>query len=218
MGLFGKKRKKGIGGAVVSAYKKAVREVERQSKAEARMATMIPKRFVGVPVGDGASFPLGVLGLLPVTTSYSGGKEAVCYAFDADSALPVVQCIGEVNALLDSASQLSGHEFGVIDEIQCAVPSQGWGFCRAEYAPFTKSGNASKTPMKLYLETSTDMCSPGSYSGWVKYDKSGLIKQVEVTEWILPNLAYKMKATRAKGSLAVRLVSQCGIEEPLYKA
>lgn len=218
MGLFKKRRKKGIVGTVATAYKKAVREAEKQAKADARLAAKGPRRSVGDQVSVGAAFPLGVFGLLPVTTTYAGGKEVVCYAFTSQTVHAIVECAEELNSLMDAASELSGHEFGSIETVQCTITPQGWGFCRVEYSPFTKTGSENKTPVKLYVETSEVTCDPGSYSGWVKYDEDGLAKQVEVTEWVSPSTAYKMKASRVKGKVVIKLVTQCGIEEPLYKA
>lgn len=129
-------------------------------------------------------FPFGVLGLVPVVTSRRGGGKDVFYAFkdEADDAA-LVDAAEAVNDLLYEASSCSKHEFGMIEGIQIGIPAQGWGFCRVEYTPFDKRGNASEIPVRLYLETSTDPGAAHSLSATVDYDGEGRIVRIGAREY-----------------------------------
>lgn len=214
MGLFSKPKKKGIIGAVSKAYSDAKKQVAKEQKAAERaqaaaqreaIMAMYPYREIGQKVTTGEVFPLGVKGCTEIRTIYKNGKDVVCYALDDPATQKNLrETIAEVNGLLDETSRLTGHEFGTITNIMGTPGDELWGYARIEYAPVTKSGSVNKTPVKLLIETSAALCSPGSYSGFVKYDMDGNMKQVEITEWKSNRECFKMKATRVRGEMKIK--------------
>lgn len=209
MGLFGPKRKK-------SGFEKAVYALARKERAAARRAereaAKIPVRTIESEPSVGEPFPLGVAGLYRVVTSYANGKEVINYAFQTNP-VALNRFYGSfqaVNALLDTASELSGHELGNMSRCVFKVPSIGWGFTRVTYEPVTRSGNPSPSPVKVSFETDEVPCSDMSYSGLIHYDSKGEIKKVEVTHYVTSSYAMKMQATRARGEMRVKSVVLLG--------
>ena len=173
-----------------------------------------------------ARFPLGVLGLLPVVTARRGGTKEVVYAFkdEADDEA-LVEAARAVNEALADASRCAGRPFLEVEAIQIAVPGQGWGFTRAEYAPYDKRGNASAAPMRLHLET---VAEPGgepgadrTLSATVDYDGTGRIVRVGAREYRDHGNYYAVVATfpdgRAQVDKVEAVTAKTGHTKLVYK-
>lgn len=169
-------------------------------------------RVIHPLVEEGEKFPCGVKGMIPIVTEYKGGVEHLCFGFAIEGdRKEMMNLIAQVNDVLDRASELSGHEFGMIDYLEFNMKDPcGWGFTRVDYAPLTRSGGVSKTPLRARFETSAVPCSEGSYSGLLDLKRDGSVAKIEVTEWSLNSSAYKVIASMLKGAIVVKSATKLG--------
>ena len=115
-------------------------------------------------------------------------------AYDSDDGSPaplmdpdeaydlLLDAVYAINDMLDEAVELTGHQFGIVDAVRIGVPSRGAGYTRVLLRPRGDDG-PSPTPVHLVVETSIDPGSPGSLTSIVRYDRSGHISTMLLTEY-----------------------------------
>lgn len=95
----------------------------------------------------------------------------------------LLDAVDAINEMLDDAVELSGHRFGYLDAVRIGVPWRGAGYTRAVLRPLDDKGGPSPTPLHLVVETSIDPGSPGSLTSTLRYDRTGHIQNMLLTEY-----------------------------------
>ncbi len=127
------------------------------------------------------AFPLGVRGMVPLSTIKKGGGTLTVFVFKDAADLETLQGVIErLDALMSEAEGLADCTFGQFEDVRVGVKSPGFKFCYAEYAPVDKRGFAMATPVHLRVEQDGPEGEPGDRSATVEFDAQGRIARAAV--------------------------------------
>ena len=169
------------------------------------------------------TFPLGVRGMVPLSTTKKGGGTLTVYVFKDAADLETLQgVIGQLDALMGQAEGLADCTFGQFEDVRVGVKSPGFKFCYVEYAPVDKRGFAMATPVRLRVEQDGPEGEPGDRSAAVEFDAQGAIVRAAVDTVREGGYRYRLTAMpgEAEGELVVHKIetlTRKGAAKLLYK-
>ncbi len=168
-------------------------------------------------------FPLGVRGMVPLSTTKKGGGTLTVYVFKNAADLEALQgVIEQLHDLMGEAEELADCSFGQFEGVRVGVKSPGFKFCYVEYAPVDKRGYANATPVHLHVEQDTPEGEPGDRSAVVEFDAQGSIVRACIDTVREGGYRYRLTAMPAgeQGKLVVHKIetlTRKGAAKLLYK-
>ncbi len=169
------------------------------------------------------AFPLGVRGMVPLSTIKKGGGTLTVFVFKDAADLETLQGVIErLDALMGEAEGLADCTFGRFEDVRVGVKSPGFKFCYAEYAPVDKRGFAMATPVHLRVEQDGPEGEPGDRSATVEFDAQGRIARAAVYTVREGGYRYRLTAMPSEpdGELVVHKIetlTRKGSAKLLYK-
>ena len=170
------------------------------------------------------AFPLGVRGMVPLSTTKKGGGTLTVFVFkDAADIEVLTGVVKQLNGLMYEAEELVENcTFGQFEDVRVGVKSPGFKFCHVEFAPVDKRGFAMVAPVKLRVEAACDEGEPGDKHAVVEFDAQGAIVRASVDTVREGGYRYRLTAMPEgpEGQLVVHKVetlTRKGASKLLYK-
>lgn len=140
-------------------------------------------------------FPLGVKGMVPVSTTKKGGGVRTVYVFrDAEDIQVLGDVVAQLDLLMARAEELVECSFGRFEEVRVGLKSPGYQFCHVEYTPFDKRGFAMDTPVTLYVRNPIEARAPQCQEAVVEYDVEGRVVRAAVDVYREGGYLYRLTA------------------------
>lgn len=192
--------------SVITGVRIPVDEDNNQA-AEALQST----RELGAPVRRSEPFPLGVEGLVPLRTFFSGST-TTCWVFPEEMQHLTFPAIDLINGVIHEASDILEEELEYVNRLwfnpdmkpkSSDDDGSWWSFTRVEYSPITKEGEDNPSPVILRFASDSRVSVPFCHRGFIEYSRDGDPETLEVLV-IAGTRRHYIRATEKKYVLVVK--------------